>query len=59
MVYSGCLGKIFRSTFGQYMFVVFIHLKCATLSMGNGVATVQVVAKIMTRGIKILNIDLG
>jgi hypothetical protein len=41
------------------MFVVFIHLRCATLSMGNGVATVQVVAKIITRGIKILNIDLG
>jgi hypothetical protein len=58
MGYSGCLGKIFRYTFGQYMFAVFIHLKCAILSTGNGVAIVQVVAKILTRGIKILSIDL-
>jgi hypothetical protein len=58
MGYSGCLGKIFKFTFGQYMSVVFIHLRCVTLSMGNGVAIVQVVAKILIHGIKILSIDL-
>jgi hypothetical protein len=57
MGYSGCLGKIFKFTFGPYMFVVFIHLRCGILSMGNGVVTVQVVAKIMTHGTRILSID--
>ncbi|KAG0456570.1 hypothetical protein HPP92_024358 [Vanilla planifolia] len=37
----GCLGKIFRFTSVQYIFVVFILLKCGTLFMGNGVAMVR------------------
>ena len=49
----GCLGKTSRYTSGRYMFAGSIRLKCGTPSMGSGVATVQVVAKIMTRGIKI------
>jgi len=39
------------------MFAGSIRLKCGTPSMGSGVATVQVVAKIMTRGIKIHSLD--
>lgn len=57
MVYSGCPGKIFRFTLDQYMSAVFIRPRCAILCMANGVVIVQVVAKIMLHGIRILSSD--
>jgi hypothetical protein len=57
MVYFGCPGKTFKSTSGQYMYVVSIPLRCGILFMVNGEATVLVDAKIMLPGIKIHNSD--
>lgn len=52
MAYSGCLGKIFKYTLGQYMFVVFTHQKCGILSMDSGEVIVLVDARIMIHGIR-------
>lgn len=55
--YSGCLGKTFRFTSGQYTFAGSTHLRCVILSMGSGAVIVLVVAKITTLGIKTLSFD--
>lgn len=57
MVYSGCLGKIFKFTSDQFMYVGSTLLRCAILSMDNGVVTVLVAVKIIIRGIKIPSSD--
>jgi hypothetical protein len=57
MVYSGCPGKTFKSTSGQYIYAVSTPLRCGILSMVNGEATVLVDAKIMLPGIKIHSSD--
>ena len=51
--YSGCLGKTFRFTSGQYMSVVSTLQRCATHSAVSGEVTVLVAVKIMIHGIKI------